>query len=118
MPRCLNPECEKEVPKDKKYCGEECLKRHLELKKASNLTSEEDIWLGQGRRKRAMNTIMRLAEELCPIGYKRFICTVAYRTGLSYRKISDDYLEILTEIGLLKLNDGILTVGKKDEIEL
>jgi len=113
MPKCLNPECGKEVPEGSAYCGEECLRRHLELKKQSNLASEEDIWLGQSRRKRAINTIMRLAEELCPIGYKRFICTVAYRTGLSYRKISDDYIEILLEIGLLKLNDGIITVGEK-----
>lgn|SRR3972149_5064107 len=30
---CKNPECQKEIPEEKKYCNEECLKRFLELKK-------------------------------------------------------------------------------------
>ena len=28
-----NPECGKEIPEDKAYCDENCLKRHLEIKK-------------------------------------------------------------------------------------
>jgi len=113
MPKCRNPECGKEVPQGFIYCGEDCLRRHMELKKSKQqteprLTSEEDIWLGQGRRKRAMDTVERLAKELCPIPYKRFVCTVSYRTGLSYRKIADDYLEVLLQIGLLKRNGDIL----------
>jgi hypothetical protein len=33
MPTCMNPECNKEAPKGKKYCGEECLKKALELRR-------------------------------------------------------------------------------------
>lgn len=33
MNNCKNPECNKEIPDDKKYCSELCLKRHLEIKK-------------------------------------------------------------------------------------
>jgi predicted nucleic acid-binding Zn ribbon protein len=124
MPKCRNPECGKEIPKGSNYCSEDCLRRHLQLKKSKQqktengekLTSEEDIWLGQGRRKRAMETILKLAKELCPIPYKRFVCIVSYRTGLSYRKIADDYLEVLLEIGLLKRNENILTVAEAETV--
>jgi len=70
------------------------------------------VWLGQERRKRAMNTIRKLAKENCPMPYKRFASLVSYRTGLSYRKITDDYLEILLELGLLRRDDNVLIVGK------
>lgn len=110
MPSCKNPECGKNIPEGKKYCDETCLKRHLDLKLTPKLTSEEDIWLGQERRKRAMETIQKLARELCPTSYKRFACTVSYRTGLSYRKITDDYLVVLLQIGILKRKENTLTV--------
>lgn len=120
MPKCRNPECGKEIRKGMNYCDENCLRRHVELKKerpqelknGGKLTSEEDIWLGQGRRKRAMETIMKLAKELCPTPYKQFACSVSYRTGLSLRKITDDYLEVLLVIGLLKRNENVLIVAE------
>jgi hypothetical protein len=110
MPTCQNPECQKEVSEGKKYCGETCFKRHLELKKPK-LASEENLWLGQDRRKRAMETILKLARELCPMPYKQFACIVSYRTGLSLRKITDDYLEVLLELSLLKRSDNLLILG-------
>lgn len=33
MKKCQNPECWKEIPEDKKYCNQECLKKALELKR-------------------------------------------------------------------------------------
>jgi len=33
MNKCQNPECNKEISDEKKYCGEQCLKRHFEIKK-------------------------------------------------------------------------------------
>jgi hypothetical protein len=32
---CLNPECNKPISDDKKYCNEDCLRKHLEIKKQS-----------------------------------------------------------------------------------
>jgi hypothetical protein len=110
VPKCQNPECQKEVPEGKNYCNEKCLKRHLELKKPK-LVSEESLWLGQDRRKRAMETILKLAKEHCPMPYKKFACIVSYRTGLSLRKITDDYLEVLLELGLLKRIENLLIMG-------
>ena len=110
MKKCMNPECRKEIPEEKKYCNETCLKRHLQLKKP-RLASEENLWLGQDRRKRAMETILKLAREHCPMSYKKFACIVSYRTGLSLRKIQDDYLQVLLELGLLERNDSNLALG-------
>ena len=113
MPICKNPECRKEIPEGRAYCDENCLKRHLELKNArgeTNLTQEDEIWLGQRRRKHAMDIILRLAKELCPISYRKFVSMVSYRTGLSRRKVADDYLIVLLDVGILELNEGLLSV--------
>ena len=48
------------------------------------------------------------------MAYKKFACTVSYRTGLSLRKVTDDYLEVLIELGFLKRNDGMLELGRTE----
>ena len=93
MKECQNPECGKDIPEGSNYCSEDCLRRHIELKQQSKLSPCEDEWLGQGRRKRAVEKIMKLGQELLPIPYKKFACTVSYRTGLSLRKVTDDYMK-------------------------
>jgi hypothetical protein len=54
MKKCQNPECGKDIPEGSNYCGEDCLRRHIELKEQSKLSTCEDEWLGQGRMKRAV----------------------------------------------------------------
>ena len=41
--KCKNPECQKEIPEEKTYCGEECIKRFLELKKEFIGKPEKDL---------------------------------------------------------------------------
>lgn len=112
MPVCGNPECQKEVPDDHAYCDGDCLMRHIELKRLErggmDLTQEDDIWLGQSRRKRSMDIISRLAKEMCPISHGKFVSFVSYKTGLSRRKIAEDYLVVLTDVGILQLSEGML----------
>jgi hypothetical protein len=114
LKKCRNPECGKEIPEGQNYCNEDCLRRHQELKRTAKLSSDEEEWLGQGRRKRAVEKIMKLAQELLPMAYKKFACTVSYRTGLSLRKVTDDYLEVLIELGFLKRNEGVLELGRTE----
>ena len=57
---------------------------------------------------------MKLAKELLPMPYKRFACTISYRTGLSLRKVTDDYLEVLIELGFLTRDDGVLELGRSE----
>lgn len=117
---CQNPECGKKIREDLDYCSQECLRRHKELRKAKknqtelSLKGEDDIWLGQQRRKRAMDTILRLAKECCPISFERFVCLVSYKTGLSIRKITEDYLRVLLGVGLLKRDGDSLILGRSN----
>ncbi len=112
--------CGKELPEghiESGICSEECMKRTFEMKNEGanrklNLAIEDSLWLGQARRKRAMDAVMKLAKEECPMPCNKFACLVSFRTGLSLRKITDDYLEVLLEIGLLKRNDNIMTLGE------
>lgn len=118
MNKCRN--CGKQIPDTLAYCGEECLRRHLEIKKEAknsennknSLKNEVDIWQGQERRKRAMETIKKLAKELFPMEYDKFACIVSYRTGLSLRKITDEYLKILLTVGIIKRNGNTLSFPK------
>ena len=73
-----------------------------------NLAKEEDIWLGQRRRMRAMDVFQKLAKELCPMPQGKFISIASYLTGLSRRKVADDYLLVLLDVGILTVNEGIL----------
>lgn len=34
--KCKNPECQKEIRDNQNYCSEECLRKHLEIKKEKN----------------------------------------------------------------------------------
>jgi len=72
--------------------------------------AQDDIWLGQGRRRRAMDIISRLAKELCPMSYRKFVSMVSYRTGLSRRKVADDYIVVLLDVGILENIAGTLSV--------
>jgi hypothetical protein len=53
---------------------------------------------------------MKLAKELLPTSYDQFSCMVSYRTGISLRKITDDYLHVLLGIGLLEIHENMLTL--------
>ena len=97
---CRNPACNKAIADNMNYCSEECLREHqmskgkskVENKKVVNNNDNFNIWMGQKRRKVAFSIIQELCKEIAPISFKKFCCEVAYRTGLSLRKISDDYM--------------------------
>ena len=83
----------------------------------NELKNESDVWLGQERRKRAMETVKRIARELLPMDYNKFSCILSYRTGLSLRKITDEYLKILIEIGFIKRHGDTLHLADFEESE-
>ena len=121
MPVCGNPECQKEIPEDRTHCNKECFERDYELRRLArektNLTQEDRIWPGTRKRDQQMETITRLAKELCPASYKKLISFVSYRTGLTPRKVREDYVEVLIDVGILKLDGGILHLPKASEGE-
>ena len=72
--------------------------------------AQDDIWLGRSRRKRAMEVITRLAKEYCPMPYRKFVSMASYRTGLSRRKVGDDYLVALLDVEILENKEGNLSI--------
>jgi hypothetical protein len=124
MPKCQNPECEKEILKNMNYCSENCLRKHVEIKKqlkekkiTTELKDEANIWAGQERRKRAMYTIMKIASELCPIEYEVFLANLIFRCGFTKRKLEEDYVQPLIILGFLGKNTNTITVLKKQEFK-
>jgi hypothetical protein len=59
-----------------------------------------------------METIKNLAQELFLMEYDKFACIVSYRTGLSLRKITDEYLKILLTVGIIQRNGNTLTFAQ------
>jgi hypothetical protein len=92
------------------------MRRYYELKKEErpNLESEPNLWIGQGKRKNIMEAILKLARENLPMNLKKFSCLVSFRTNLSLRKVTEDYLEILIELGVLKLDVGVLSLNEAE----
>lgn len=113
---CRNPECNKTIPNNMNYCSEDCLRKHQEIKGKSKVENKKvvnnndsfNIWMGQKRRKVAFSIIQELCKEIAPISFKKFCCEVAYRTGLSLRKISDDYMEILVSTNVIIVDKNIV----------
>ena len=102
----------KEIPEDRTHCDKTCFDRDYELRKHASgefyIAPEDKLWPGTRKRMQQMDTISRLAKEMCPISYRKFISAAAYSTGLTPRKMREDYVEVLLGVGILRLNGGIL----------
>ena len=61
-------------------------------------------FLGSKRRKEAQATILQICKELLPIDYNTAIKTIAYRTGLSCRKVDEDYIDMFITMDILTIN--------------
>jgi hypothetical protein len=59
-----------------------------------------------------METVMKIAKDVCPMPFHRFSCIVSDRTGLSLRKLTDDYLEVLIQVGRLKKDGNTIDIGE------
>jgi len=79
--------------------------------------SPDDVWLGQGRRRRAMDVILDLVKENSGSPYGKLVSIISFSTGLSRRKIADDYLIVLRDVGLLEITGGIVTSVKPQSSE-
>ena len=113
--------CGKSLPRDSKldFCSKECMEKYKE-KRVETFTltktdKKDEYWVGQRRRKRVVEIIIEIAKQNCPMSIKKFASLVSYKTGLSLRKIRDDYLEVLLDVGILKEKNGILALAEESE---
>jgi hypothetical protein len=129
--KCQNPECSKQVPKGKKYCNQNCLERHLEIKREekfkiafpeSSRLLERETDLGRiyaflgfdkitDRRLQVKADIMKKVLSYCSEwkngNEKQWTDKLANRTCVSTRKIREDYIDPLVSEGILeKTSDG------------
>lgn len=116
MPTCRNPECGKEIQEGKNYCDENCLRRHMELKKSkrqkpnniAKLSRTNSEWVGQDRARNTMNTMLKICIEMCPVEKETLIAHMRYRTGLHWRKIEEDYFRTLWKINAVAIDSNNL----------
>jgi hypothetical protein len=76
---------------------------------------QKSEFLGTERRKNAMRIILQLCRENLPMEYKKFICVLSYRTGLTIRKVEEDYIEVLKTVGVLQQNKYMLELGAEEK---
>jgi len=73
MNTCQNPECNKELPEGKKYCGEECIKRHLEIKREARTKTTKELEKYDGEQKTV------------EINIENVLTNPVYQRGAGYR---------------------------------
>ena len=129
--KCQNPECSKEVPEGKKYCNQNCLDRHLKIKReekfkiacpesARLLERETNLgkiyaFLGFDRitdkrlqvKADIMKKVLSYCSEWKSGNEKQWVDKLATRTCVSTRKMREDYIDPLVSEGILeKTSEG------------
>ncbi len=75
-------------------------------------------FIGTDRRKKTMSVIMQLCRELLPLDESEAVNIISFRTGLTTRKIEEDYIAVLKSIKFLDTENFALKVGEHaDEID-
>ena len=142
--KCQNPECSKQVSEGKKYCNQNCLERHLEIKReekfkiacpeSSRLLERETdlnkIYALLGFDKIAdkllqvkadiMKKVLSYCSEWKSGNQKQWIDKLATRTCVSTRKIREDYIDPLVSEGILeKTSEGTIRFSglPKNEVQ-
>lgn len=87
-------------------------------KKTKNLeVQQKSEFLGTQRRKNAMSTVMQICREYCnpEINYNELLNLLCYRTGLTKRKLEEDYIEVLIGIKFLQHNKFNIELGESEK---
>lgn len=78
---------------------------------------KKSAFLGTERRKIAMSTILQICRENClPLcEEKKLLCIISYKTGLTVRKIDEDYISVLMAVGILQKNKFDIELGAEEK---
>jgi hypothetical protein len=118
MNKCKNPECGKAIADNKNYCNEDCLRRHLEIKKEAKkpltdeqkevMTTSHDFNLKLILKAVATNTEITLFPRRShtirgmPILYDPTTCRIYINTGKTIETV------LLSEIGHFSFPSALL----------
>jgi hypothetical protein len=115
MKHCQNPECNKEIPDNMNYCGEPCVRKHIELKKQARELSKANIDVeakeiptetdpNEGTRSKtvlknkALRYVATYPDNLTPKQYASRLC---WDLSPSFRTALEGYIEPMIEKGIL-----------------
>ena len=114
MNKCKNPECGKTIPDNLNYCNEDCLRRHIEIKKeAKNKPRTEEYPKKQNNTETTVNTgtgNKRLLQEQALRFIKNYpknqtakdyACLLCWDICVSQRTAMEGYIEPMIKHGIL-----------------
>lgn len=85
-------------------------------KPKSKLTmGKNNIFTGTSKRDKMMQSIVQMARELLPMSQKEFINTVAFNTGLTTRKVQEDYIDLLVTVHIIQINRFDYELGSAEK---
>lgn len=102
--KCPTPECNNEVPKGKKYCTEDCMKKHLEIKKEQNMRS---YYLQAPNKGTEAKKILQEQAIKCIKQYpkdrtaKQYASLLSWDLGISQRTAHENYIQPMIERQIL-----------------
>jgi hypothetical protein len=113
--KCANPECNKELPKGKKYCNETCMKKVLEKKKEQKLRSyylqapNKGTEAKKTLQEQAIKSLKQYPKDLTAKQYARLLSwdlCVSQRTAYEnyVQPMIEHYILILSGNGRYRLN--------------
>ena len=128
MPICKNPECEKEIPKNMNYCDEQCIRRHIEIKKQEKEITKTNtdvipidetalIDPNEGTKSKtvlknkALRLIVTYGDNKTLKQYAQLLC---WDISVSFRTALEGYIEPMAEKGiLLHVRENLYRVNPK-----
>jgi hypothetical protein len=115
MNTCKNPECLKEIPENLNYCNEDCLRRHIEIKReAKSKPQIEEYPRRNGKnteptvntgtenksllQEQALRFMKTYPKDRTPRQYARLLC---WDIRVSQRTAMESYIEPMIAHGIL-----------------
>jgi hypothetical protein len=87
-----------------------------EEKPKNNLQiNSKSVFNGTNRRNQMMQAIVQMCREQLPMPQKEFINIVAFNTGLTTRKVQEDYLDVLVSVHVLQINKFNYELGESEK---
>lgn len=122
MHKCKNPECNKEIPDNHKYCSQDCLKRAIEIRKEQKGKTEEISqdkaitevirFLGRDKdikadyRQDHLSKILNYLHQQQTEELKLTLSKLALFVGIDYTHIKRNYVDGLVAFGILEVAHG------------
>lgn len=82
--------------------------------KKLSLDAIKPIFQGTGKRNEMMKKILQISREQLPMNQKKFINFVAFVTGLTPRKVCEDYIQLMIDVEVLQMQGSNYELGNNE----